>query len=481
MKKALVTGSTGFIGPHLVRELLSRGYEVRCLVRYTSDLTLLRGLPVSLYIGDVREPQTLTEPLRDVEYVFHLAAKLLVPVREAFEETNTQGTINMLEATVQCASGTLKRFLYVSSQAAAGPNSSATPYDETYEPKPISWYGTSKKKAEDAVRSYADRLPVTIVRPSSVYGEEEKDISQVFPAVELGLRPKLGLNTKYVVMVYVGDLVKGMVDAAESDNTLNQTYFLNRADILTAMDVVNVGAKIVGKPNGPVIPVPMFLIRLVAPLGDLLYYLSRKRPPITRDKALELSQLYWLANPAKAKRDFGWEAAHSLEEGLTKTIRYWQQQKESVRQQIVNMPTRERAIVTFGLSIMVGLIEALIDLPLGGILLIGLAHALGLLAPPWWLTVFSIVVVFGVLMGAVALITARRPLIWQFIGGAAMGAGLELINQLWLHWWSWNPATFGRIPGPWLPPLLLGIPAGLYPILINAVVGFLYRRRLRYS
>jgi hypothetical protein len=67
------------------------------------------------------------------------------------------------------------------------------------------------------------------------------------------------------------------------------------------------------------------------------------------------------------------------------------------------------------------------------------------------------------------------------VGGAAIGAGLELINQLWLHWWTWNPITFGRIPGPWLPALLLGVPAGLYPILINTVVNFLYSRRLKYS
>src|SRR5260221_651789 len=97
MKKALVTGSNGFIGHHLVKELLARGYSVNCLVRYTSDLALLRGLPVTLYIGDVREPETLAEPLKDAQYVFHLAAKLLVPTRQDFEETNTQGTINMLE------------------------------------------------------------------------------------------------------------------------------------------------------------------------------------------------------------------------------------------------------------------------------------------------------------------------------------------------------------------------------------------------
>src|SRR5258708_1335976 len=144
MKKALVTGSNGFIGHHLVKELLARGYSVNCLVRYTSDLALLRGLPVTLYIGDVREPETLAEPLKDAQYVFHLAAKLLVPTRQDFEETNTQGTLNILEAAEKYSAGTLKRFLYVSSQAAVGPNKDATPYNETIESKPISSHPTSK-------------------------------------------------------------------------------------------------------------------------------------------------------------------------------------------------------------------------------------------------------------------------------------------------------------------------------------------------
>ena len=206
MKIALVTGVNGFIGAHLVSELLSRGYEVRGLVRYSSDLSSLRELPVSLFIGDVREPETLVAPVKDVDYVFHLAAALMVTNREAFEQVNSQGTVNLLKAVERHAAGTLKRFLFVSSQAAAGPARDVTPLDETAPPHPISWYGTSKHRAEEAVLSYADRVPVTIVRPSSVYGERERDISQAFPMVEKRLQPKLGIPTKYTVSVFVGDL-----------------------------------------------------------------------------------------------------------------------------------------------------------------------------------------------------------------------------------------------------------------------------------
>src|ERR1035438_9249067 len=91
MKRALVTGANGFIGSHLVRHLLGRGYDVSCLVRQTSDIRSLAGLPVRIHIGDVRQPETLMAPLGGAEFVFHLAAELMALEKEAFAATNTQG------------------------------------------------------------------------------------------------------------------------------------------------------------------------------------------------------------------------------------------------------------------------------------------------------------------------------------------------------------------------------------------------------
>lgn len=200
MEKVLVTGANGFIGSHLVRELLDRGYEVRGLVRPTSDVRSLEGLPIRLFLGDVREPETLVTPMQGVHYVYHLAAKLMVNSREDFLQTNTEGTKHMLEAAKKYAADSLKRFLLVSSQAGVGPGTDTTPLDETAPMKPVSWYGQSKKEAEEAAHSSG--LPVTIVRPSAVYGEREKDISQVFSAIENHLQPQLGVETKYTVVTW---------------------------------------------------------------------------------------------------------------------------------------------------------------------------------------------------------------------------------------------------------------------------------------
>ncbi|MCW3091647.1 MAG: hypothetical protein JWP81_2716 [Ferruginibacter sp.] len=138
MAKVLVTGSNGFIGSHIVPLLLSKGYEVHCVVRYTSDISFLRDLDVVIHVADIREPSTLKIPVENAVYIFHLAAKLLVTNQKDFEDANVTGTRNMLEAAELYAKNTLKRFLYVSSLAACGPNEKPIPYDETTTLNPMS-------------------------------------------------------------------------------------------------------------------------------------------------------------------------------------------------------------------------------------------------------------------------------------------------------------------------------------------------------
>ena len=110
----------------------------------------------------------------------------------------------------------------------------------------------------------------------------------------------------------------------------------------------------------------------------------------------------------------------------------------------------------------------------------GLARLLGLTGGiPWWgtyLLVTSLVILF---IGMASLLTLRHGAGLRFLAGAAVGIGLELVNQLWLGLWQWNPATFGRLSAPWVISLGLGIGAGLGPVITNAMVQAAYSKRLR--
>jgi dihydroflavonol-4-reductase len=468
MEKVLVTGANGFIGSHLVRELLDRGYEVSGLVRPTSDVRSLEGLPVRLFLGDVREPETLVAPLQGVHYVYHLAAKLMVNSREDFLQTNTEGTKHMLEAAKKYAADSLKRFLLVSSQAGAGPSTDTTPLDETAPMKPVSWYGQSKKEAEEAAHSSG--LPVTIVRPSAVYGEREMDISQVFPLVENHLQPQLGVQTKYTVMGYVGDLVRGMIAAAESDNTVGKTYFLNHPQVLTAKQIVQTTANAMGKPWGLVFPVPIILIQLGGPLGELIYEFTRSRPPMTRDKAREVAQRFWVASPARAKQDFGWEAEHDLMQGMQITTQYYLDEQRQLRA----MPLEKQPMLWFKYIVCAAIVGSLIEM----------TSALGQFYTfhPWWVSYIVALGAFGVGLGTAAMLLRKQSDLLQFIVGTILAGGAEVWNELGvLSFGSWTFAPgwpFG-ITDPWIRATVLGCAGGVFILVVNFLVRLLYQRRLR--
>ncbi len=145
--RSLVTGASGFIGRRLARELVRRGDEVACLVRRTSRTAPLSGLPVELVVGDLGDPGSLDAAVKGRDRVFHLAGVVQALDEADFDTANTRGTANLVGACLRAAPG-LKRFVFVSSIAAAGPSGPGRPVVETDAPKPVSAYGRSKLAAE---------------------------------------------------------------------------------------------------------------------------------------------------------------------------------------------------------------------------------------------------------------------------------------------------------------------------------------------
>lgn len=487
MAHAFVTGANGFIGSHLISYLLKRGDYVVGMVRPTADLRPLMPFfdlyedRFRLVTGDLRDPASLGAGLENAEIVYHLAAALIVTSREAFQKTNVEGTRNFLEAVKARNKGQLKRLLFTSSLAAVGPAPTPDPIDETRTPAPVSWYGESKRDAENIVHEYgAEGMPVTIVRPVPVYGEREDLLARpAFPAVRLGFIPQLGFNKISTSFVYVGDLVEGIVSASESPNAVGKTYFLCNADVYDGRDIPNAVADAFDKKTRIPLVTPSFVSLAGAIFGELLYNFAGTKPLATRDKVRETAHSNWVASPAAAKNDFGWVAKTSLKDGMKKTVDYWKAEQLKLQEQARSEPQHQRVVKTFTLTTLIGLFEALLDLMLGGITFFGLAGALGLSGSPWWLALIAITVTFAVLMGFISLWTARSSIAVQFLGGAAVGFTLEILNQLVLNWWEWNPATFGALQGPILPAIVLGGAAGLYPVIVNAIIEGSYLQRLR--
>ena len=467
MPHALVTGANGFIGTHLVRHLLSRGYTVAGLVRSTSDVRGLAGLPLSLHVGDITQPETLDAPMAGADVAFHLAASLMGLDEETFMRTNVDGTRNVLDAARRQRGGRLTRFLYVSSQAAAGPAPGTTPIDESRPCQPISWYGESKSRAESLVLEYGRDLPVTIVRPASVYGERERDVAQVFPAVERRIQPIVGWRMKYLVMVDVEDLVRGFVDAAESANSVGKIYFLMHPQILTTRDVTRTVAQAMDRSAGVPLPVPIAAFTLAAPAAQFVTRFTRDRPAITRDKAREVAQRFWLADPSASARDFGWAAQHDLLAGMRRTTSAWRGEEATER----DMPLEPPAIRWVKYLCVATLIGALIELQS--------YLAAFYTFTPWWLVFVVIVGAFGLGLGSVAMLLRRSTEIVQLAAGTAIATAVEMLNVVAFHAWTFKPGWPFGITSPWIRSVVLGLAGGAFVLVVNAVMLSLYRLRLR--
>ena len=292
--KAYVTGGTGFIGSHLVEQLVDQGYHVTCLIRKTSNLRWLDHLltakspQVELITGDLHDSDVLAQHVRDIDLVFHLAGLTKAPNAATYDRVNAAGTEHLIEACLG-AQTNLNRFVYCSSLAAVGPSSNATPNTEDVTPRPLTDYGSSKLKGELIVRKYTDRLPITIIRPPAVYGPRDADIFLFFQMINRGIIPILGDADKLLSLVHVKDLVAGMYTAAVSERAIGETYFLTDGDIHTWRGIERVIADTLEK-RPLKVKVPFFLLDFISIFTETAAKITRQTPTLNRQKVQDLKQ-----------------------------------------------------------------------------------------------------------------------------------------------------------------------------------------------
>lgn len=321
-KCSLVTGANGFIGSHLAEELLARGYAVRCLVRKTSDLRWLEGLNVRILRGSYDDEDSLAKAVSGVDHIYHIAGAVKAGRPAEFYRANTEATGRLAEVAMQSAPG-LKRFVFSSSQAAVGPSPCLDrPKCELDECLPVSDYGRSKLLAERELAKLSGKLPLTVIRPPSVYGPRDTEIFMYFRWINRGLALLPGFRTRYAHLIYVKDLVRGMVSAAESEKTVGKTYFLAEERAYSWREISDMIAGNLGKrPLKLRVPIPF--ARFSAVLSEAGAFIARQPTQFTRQKVSEMSKRYWTVSAEAARRDFGFACEYSLERGVAETARWY--------------------------------------------------------------------------------------------------------------------------------------------------------------
>jgi nucleoside-diphosphate-sugar epimerase len=319
---ALLTGATGFIGSHLAESLLNRGFRVRALVRPTSDLRWIKGLELELLTGSLQDDSFLEQAVSGADHIFHLAGAVRAKDPRDFYLHNTRATMNLARAAMTTAPG-LKRFVFASSQAAAGPAEClAQPVCERDSCRPLSDYGRSKLQAESGLLELSDKLPVTIVRPPSVYGPRDTEVLVYFKWVNRGLALLPGLRTRHAHLIYVKDLVDGMMLAAASQNSLGKTYFLTEDRSYSWNEISDTIAGCLKK-RIIKLHVPLQLAHLSAMFNEAGAHALDKPAMVTRQKVREMSQRYWTASSQAAKEDFGFQCRYDLARGIQETAEWY--------------------------------------------------------------------------------------------------------------------------------------------------------------
>jgi len=321
MQTALITGSNGFIGSHLAKFLLEKGFKVRCMVRRTSNLKWLRSLTIEYAYADLSDVPALEKAVDGVDYIFHLGGRTKSITREAYFEANEQGTQNLVHAAKEI-NPKLKRFVYVSSQAAAGPSQGLNPRKESDVPAPVTWYGESKLAGEKVVMDDADCIPVVVIRPPSVYGPRDTDVFEIFKAVKWHIKPALGWQKRYASFIYVDDLVQGIYLAAVSDHSTGKIFFLISDPVVSWQDMNDRIAEAM-QIKAVTVHLPIFIFTLLALVRDMLARITGKASILNLQKINELKQPYWICDGSKARNMLGFQPEYPLEKGVQNTLKWY--------------------------------------------------------------------------------------------------------------------------------------------------------------
>ena len=324
--KYLITGATGFIGPHLVKKLISQGHVCRCLVRESSDTASFQDLGAELAFGDITQPATLEGIADGMDRVLHLATlghmSNYTVTESMFEAINVLGAINVMQEALRAG---VERIVHCSTVAAMG-ICREKPATEKSRCNPHHPYGRSKLKAEHKILDMIanDSLPALIVRFSMVYGPgDPRDILKLTRLAKKGLFPKIGSRPKLTPLIHVDDAVNGLLLAADKGR-IGDIYLLTNRSSLPFDEIRKVLQGALGVKRMPLY-IPEWAALSIAGVAEKVFPIIGKIPPVSR-KNIESTLADRVFSVEKARREIGFESRIDPAEGLKETVAWYRKQ-----------------------------------------------------------------------------------------------------------------------------------------------------------
>lgn len=328
MKRAFVTGATGFTGSYLCRALLARGYTVKALARRSAkiDNEFLKDLDIQWIEGDLAELEemdNLTDELKEIDIVFHIAALYRQEGvnREMFTKVNVDATRTLLDCSI--AAG-VQRFVHCSTVGVQGeienpPANEDAPYN------PGDHYQVSKLEGEKLALSYFKdgKIDGTVVRPVGIYGPGDMRFLKLFRPIYKGNFKMIGSGKVLYHLTFVEDLVDGIILAGENNNSSGKIYTIGGNEYLPLDELVKLLAEVFDKkvsklhiPLWPVYVAAVVCEWICKPFGIEPPLYRRRLDFFTKDRAFDIS---------RAKKELGYHPRVSLKEGLARTAKWYKE------------------------------------------------------------------------------------------------------------------------------------------------------------
>jgi nucleoside-diphosphate-sugar epimerase len=311
-----VTGATGFIGRHVTADLVSRGIQVRSVVRPGSTHEAPDGATIIRVPLDAR---ALVEAFAGVDAVVHLAGVVTALDPIDYAAVNIEGTREVARAAAAAGA----RLVHISSLAAAGPAPATAPRTEDDAPSPCTPYGRSKLEGERLVVA-TPGLRWIILRPGVVYGPGDRAMLPVFKCADRGLLPLVGRLDAAYTFVHVSDVVRA-ISAAITAPVDGEIMFVGHPRPVTAREILETVRRSVGRP-ATIVRVPQAITRAAAAACDLVARGIRRPLPLNRWRYVELSADGFTCCVERLRERLGIVAAIGLGEGLAQTAAWYRQQ-----------------------------------------------------------------------------------------------------------------------------------------------------------
>ncbi|MBR4533706.1 MAG: NAD(P)-dependent oxidoreductase [Bacteroidaceae bacterium] len=335
--RILVTGASGFIGSFIVSEALERGHEVWAGVRASSNRQYLTDPRIHFAELNFSSPSRLCGQLAVLrekmggnrwDYIIH-AAGATKAIREAdFYRTNTQGTINFVQA-LEDMKMLPSRFVFISSLSIFGAirEEDYSPIRDTDTPQPNTSYGKSKWEAEQWLRTQQD-VPWVILRPTGVYGPRERDYFLMAKSIKQHIDFAVGYRPQEITFVYVRDVVQAVFLACErkEEDVLHRAFFLSDGRSYNSRAFSDLLQQEIGTRRVLHIKAPLWFLRAVCAVNGTICNWMGELTTLNMDKYHILAQRNWNCDIEPARKLLGYCPQWGLEAGVKETVAWYKQQ-----------------------------------------------------------------------------------------------------------------------------------------------------------